>query len=565
MLGEPADEENVFRWDRVIVNLPGNGKYDPSKPLIYKVRKDGSIAADIVCYVDDNRVTAGSEEDAWRSSSRVAKSASWLGLQDAARKRRPPSQRPGPWAGCVAYVEKDDVKKSVTQRRWEKTKAGVQWLDKELRFVTGESVSGEGTGKMMHKPMESIRGFLNYVTRTYESITPYLKGVHLTLDHWRPDRDEDGWKIANSLDERLDYQTRKQPPATVKPVLRLRGDIDALLDLTSAQYPPEVSVRAARIAMVWYIFGDASGYGLSTTAWNPDMEDDIDVDVGTWTEHTTNTTSSNWKEMNNFVVKLEDMFEKGQIPEGTELWLFTDNFVTERAYHRGTSSSKQLFGLVLRLRKLQMEGKLFLHVVWVAGTRMIEQGTDGGSRGDFTTGVLRGEAMLAYVPLHLGAFERSVTIEQWMLSWFNGGDADVLEPKGWFHKAHKTGNWIWAPPPAAAEVAVEQLCESRHARPWNAHLFVCPALMTSYWRKMLSKVADCMLTIQPGFSHWPVNMHEPLVVAIICPIASTSPWVQRGTPRLVELKADLSEMWSSNPEGCGDRLREYWPPTKELG
>jgi hypothetical protein len=152
-----------------------------------------------------------------------------------------------------------------------------------------------------------------------------------------------------------------------------------------------------------------------------------------------------------------------------------------------------------------------------------------------------------------------------MLSWFNGGDADVLEPKGWFHKAHKTGNWIWAPPPAAAEVAVEQLCESRHARPWNAHLFVCPALMTSYWRKMLSKVADCMLTIQPGFSHWPVNMHEPLVVAIICPIASTSPWVQRGTPRLVELKADLSEMWSSNPEGCGDRLREYWPPTKELG
>jgi hypothetical protein len=89
-------------------------------------------------------------------------------------------------------------------------------LDKELRFVTGETVSGEGTGKMMHKPMESIRGFLNYVTRTYESITPYLKGVHLTLDHWRPDRDEDGWKIANSLDERLDYQTRKQPPATVK-------------------------------------------------------------------------------------------------------------------------------------------------------------------------------------------------------------------------------------------------------------------------------------------------------------------------------------------------------------
>eukprot|EP00978_Attheya_sp_CCMP212_P029827 scaffold107351_cov30-Attheya_sp.AAC.1 len=394
MLGDPEDDDNVFNWDNVIVNLPGNGKYDPSMPLIYKVRKDGTIAADIVCYVDDNRVTAVSEEDAWRSSSRVAKSASWLGLQDAARKRRPPSQRPGPWAGCVAYVGKDYVKKYVTQRRWEKTKAGVRWLDKELRLVTEETVLGEGSGEMMHKPIESIRGFLNYVTRTYESITPYLKGVHLTLDHWRPDRYEDGWRVMNSGDERLGYQTRKQPPATVKPVQRLRRDIDALLDLTEAESPPEVRIRAARLAMVWYIFGDASGYGLSTTAWNPDMDDDIDVDVGTWTEHTTNATSSNWKEMNNFVVKLEDMYERGQIPEGTELWLFMDNFVTKRAYHRGTSSSKQLFDLVLRLRKLQMNGKLFLHVVWVAGTRMIEQGTDGGSRGDFTTGVLRGEAML---------------------------------------------------------------------------------------------------------------------------------------------------------------------------
>eukprot|EP00978_Attheya_sp_CCMP212_P035281 scaffold152493_cov59-Attheya_sp.AAC.1 len=55
MLGDPEDESNVFRWDRVIVNLPGSEWYDPSKPLIYKVRVDGTIAAEIVGYVDDNR------------------------------------------------------------------------------------------------------------------------------------------------------------------------------------------------------------------------------------------------------------------------------------------------------------------------------------------------------------------------------------------------------------------------------------------------------------------------------------------------------------------------------
>jgi hypothetical protein len=187
MLGDPEDESNVFRWNRVIVNLPGSEWYDPSKPLIYKVRVDGTIAAEIVGYVDDNRVTSSTEEEAWLASSRVAKSAAWLGLQDAARKRRPPSQRPGPWAGCVAYVGKDYVKKSVTQKRWKKTRAGVEWLDRELELVKAQAKAGEGDGKMTHKPMESIRGFLNYVARTYEMITPYLKGVHLTLDHWRPD------------------------------------------------------------------------------------------------------------------------------------------------------------------------------------------------------------------------------------------------------------------------------------------------------------------------------------------------------------------------------------------
>jgi hypothetical protein len=75
---------------------------------------------------------------------------------------------------------------------------------------------------------------------------------------------------------------------------------------------------------------------------------------------------------------------------------------------------------------------------------------------------------------------------------------------------------------------------------------------------MLSKVADCMLTIPVGFTHWPANMHEPLIVAIVCPIACSSPWVQRGSAGLVELKSHLSEMWSSDPERSGDRLRQYW-------
>ena len=45
-----------------------------------------------------------------------------------------------------------------------------------------------------YKKLESIRGFLLYVARSYIHMTPYMKGFHLTLDGWRDDRDAEGWK-----------------------------------------------------------------------------------------------------------------------------------------------------------------------------------------------------------------------------------------------------------------------------------------------------------------------------------------------------------------------------------
>jgi hypothetical protein len=42
---------------------------------------------------------------------------------------------------------------------------------------------------------------------------------------------------------------------------------------------------------------------------------------------------------------------------------------------------------MLLLRKLEMDASLILHFVHIAGTRMIEEGGDGGSWGDLTQGV----------------------------------------------------------------------------------------------------------------------------------------------------------------------------------
>jgi hypothetical protein len=123
--------------------------------------------------------------------------------------------------------------------------------------------------------------------------------------------------------------------------------------------------------------------------------------------------------------------EKGSIPHGTELFLFTDNFVVERAYFHGTSKSKMLFKLVLCLRKLEM----FVHLIWVAGTRMIAQGTDGILCGDFGNGVMNGRSMLEFIPLHEGLDSRGTPLVKWFAE-ASGEGWRILEPKEWFHKVH---------------------------------------------------------------------------------------------------------------------------------
>ncbi|KAL7577357.1 hypothetical protein ACA910_002090 [Epithemia clementina (nom. ined.)] len=180
-LGQRLDETNVFRWETVKLNVPGDQACKPSEPWVSKRRADGTLAADVHVYVDDLRETAPSSEEAWLAASQMAKAASFYGLQDAARKRRPPSQTPGAWARALVQTTGEEVFKLVSKERWAKVKGHIAtlkgWSNRE---------------KIDRKALERIRGFLVYVTMTYGALTPYLKGLHLTLESWREDRNADG-------------------------------------------------------------------------------------------------------------------------------------------------------------------------------------------------------------------------------------------------------------------------------------------------------------------------------------------------------------------------------------
>jgi hypothetical protein len=125
---------------------------------------------------------------------------------------------------------------------------------------------------------------------------------------------------------------------------------------------------------------------------------------------------------------------------------------------------------------------------------MIAQGTDGISHGEMNEVVAAGHQMLSLIPLHLSAFERMVELQPWVGSWL-GSDTEFLEPHDWFERGHshaggyndekgfwritiKKATFVWAPPPSAADVALEELRKALIKRRDSTHIFISPQLLT---------------------------------------------------------------------------------------
>ena len=197
------------------LNLPGSKDYDPKHPWVSKIRlTDGKIAADLFVYVDDARIRGPTEEECWAATRQTASRMNELGIQEAARKRRWPSQKPGAWAGSTVEATKEGVYVTVSQERWTKAKRYIGEIEDELAASENQTLD--------FKPLERKRGFLIYVTRTYPAMVPYLKGIHQTLDSWRTNRDSDGWKLsAKELAARIRNGRSLQTEPEGPPILSL--------------------------------------------------------------------------------------------------------------------------------------------------------------------------------------------------------------------------------------------------------------------------------------------------------------------------------------------------------
>jgi hypothetical protein len=115
---------------------------------------------------------------------------------------------------------------------------------------------------------------------------------------------------------------------------------------------------------------------------------------------------------------------------------------------------------------------------------------------------------------------------------------------------------VWAPPPAAAVVAIEELRKACIKRQNSLHLVIIPCLLTQEWLRQLYKVSDLVVIIPPCTSFWPSAMLEPLVIGLIFPFARIAPWQVRGTPKMLSMGRQMRGVFEEEELAGRDVLRK---------
>ena len=358
------------------------------------------------------------------------------------------------------------------------------------------------------------------------------------------------------------------PPKWIKPVPRFYQCLEVLVKIFHQPLPPVVTVRSTSVVMVVYGFVDASGSGFGSTTL---VKGNINYRIGTWSSEE-DQNSSNWREFENLVCEVEYAGEQGWLNNSSILFA-TDNEVGESCLYKGNSTSVKLFDLIVRLKLVEMKYGIKVWVTHVAGTRMQSQGTDGVSRGNMRLGVTAGKDMIEFCPWAKNPLEASPILKGWVKKWA-GEQSIFLSTRDWFLRGHditggfyndkkfwyptiSPGTYVWYPPPAAADVCLEELRKARMKRKGSLHIVIIQKLMTPIWRKQLNKAADCIFSIPASHSFWPAINHEPLIVALIFPYLPFRPFQLKGTPKMFYMGRKLSKMFQEDQVDTGDFLLKF--------
>ena len=267
-----------------------------------------------------------------------------------------------------------------------------------------------------------------------------------------------------------------------KSQLCLQWWIDALTCGLSRQCQP---TDVATLGVTW---GDGSGTGAGGTFNLTSSSDTSDLTTltiwkGVWGSQVA-SFSSNWKELRTLLFTLEH--EKslgGERVKGRRLLYFTDNMVSYDVFRKGSSKSTPLWTLFLKIKLLELELQCVLQVIHVPGTTMIEQGTDGLSRG-VTMQALGYHNSNSLIPLLWRAAPPTSFLIDWTLnilppvyptntSWLIQTDATD------WTRSSMLGQFVfWCPSPGFAKQAILQALSIWVETPTcSGHIFLIPRIL----------------------------------------------------------------------------------------
>ena len=579
-MGNPEDDSNPFQWDQVLLNLPFTVTYDPSMPRVMLITRAGELATRKVVFVDDTHGAGRGKtsKEATRAQRILAKRMNYYGNQAAARKRRPACLLPGAWNGVIIHCARPHPVMSTTVKKWTRGLSFLDWVWAQFGIPDGLKdpiayLKTLPTWDVYIDTAELRRaaGLWIHITEVYREGRCFTKGMFNCMEAFRGNRDVDGWKLfdAEYTAAKLEEEDASRRvagngyPLLSRATYELVLHIYALKTLFHGDEPRQVQLRPKDAHLLRLMGADASAEGFGAAVQYPELV--IEERDGLWTEGFAQK-SSNTREGFNIGNHLKKDISDGKF-DGCEAWVGTDNSTWSAVCTKGMSSVRHLFYLWVEINRLAFEHNVFLHCFHISGARMIATGIDGLSRGDRDAGITLGYDLRDFVPLGVSAFDYpDNSLETWCKSWMGDDYNPPLQPKDWFLKGQLPGVHVWAPPAAAALIALKELARSRHKRPQHlTHVVLIPRLLyQEEWRKRFEKEVDIWFALSP-VDVWPHSAFEPLMVGISFPLYRTYPWLLRlDQEKVVGIGRTLSSLSKGGHLQVGYYLRKLWSDPRSL-
>ena len=276
-------------------------------------------------------------------------------------------------------------------------------------------------------------------------------------------------------------------------------------------------------------FGDGSGTGTGGTFQLPDGQ--LKMWKGKW-HPCVHHYSSNWKELNTLKVSLDRMLET-QAPglQGCTLFYFTDNSTTYWICANGSSKNPTLHGVLEDIRSMEVKLGCHLVVIHVPGLIMIQEGTDGLSRGLWITpwhNQLDRKTLLSniFAPLPFNeALIRNYVRKEVTLYHSLRPDTSLPDQyPNWElgrwedppHQRHILGRFtVWLPPPELARQVITSLLEAYIEDPLHTSgLLFIPRIVPGCWRG-LSRCLQELPTVYPHVTDLSSPPFLPIPITVL--------------------------------------------------